>query len=833
MARTKNRFNAVQIPEPVTAGVPVKQRKSFRVALYARLSVELKSRPSESIANQLSILREFIRNKAEFAEYHEYVDSAVSGTSFDRPAFGQMMNDVREGKISCIIVKDMSRFGRDYIEASNYIETIFPFLGVRFISVSDHFDTEAEFNQNKALEIALKNLVNDMYAKDISKRVSVSRRLDMERGKFTGSNAPYGYKVDSGDALRKYVIDRDAAAVVRQIFELAADGVTLREIAKALQEYRLALPGDYLKTGNLYVENGAEAKAWYPGTISNILKNQAYIGNMVQGKRRTSLYDNEARHATDENDWIVVENTHEAIVDKELFNKVRAVMDKKVEESIFTSGRGKNLPIKEDIFAGILFCGNCGRRIPLASRILEKDGVLERQYFYSCRYNYDFGWKQCGCTIMEQELIKVVNNLLTTQIAVMTDSARTEASKDLSKKVETGKHSIWAQGGFSEGTPPYGYYRATDGSRKLLIDEEVSDNVVRIFNMFLDGKGYAGIAKTLQNEGILSPPKYRFYKAGKIELAEKAREWHYSHVKEILQGEYYIGNIVHGKQRKALDTGRKNVKTDASTWQRIENVHEPIIDKDTFYKTRERMEHIKKKHLEASKPKADVPNKPDNILVYKTKCACCGGSVLIGRHHTYSEKFYYKCKNRRKLARLCENKYSYDYSEVMDSVFSVIRQHMSLCVEKTKFVQKMNSRKENVLQYDIYTKQIAKLQNDVRRITANKSGLYEDYREQLITAEELCQYQREYESRVNEIEAQITELLHRRSLYEKEFHIDEGWEETVNKYMTKRKLTKELVDAFVSEIVFYDGNIEVKLLYDDFLKELLKVAEEREVSSNG
>ena len=106
MARTKNRFNAVQIPEAVTAGVPVKQRKSFRVALYARLSVELKSRPSESIANQLSILREFIRDKAEFAEYQEYVDSAVSGTSFDRPVFGQMMDDVREGKISCIIVKD-------------------------------------------------------------------------------------------------------------------------------------------------------------------------------------------------------------------------------------------------------------------------------------------------------------------------------------------------------------------------------------------------------------------------------------------------------------------------------------------------------------------------------------------------------------------------------------------------------------------------------------------------------------------------------------------------------------------------------------------------------
>ena len=338
-------------------------------------------------------------------------------------------------------------------------------------------------------------------------------------------------------------------------------------------------------------------------------------------------------------------------------------------------------------------------------------------------------------------------------------------------------------------------------------------NVVKdIFKMKLHGKSQDAIASELNSLGILPPAEYKASTGSNYQTCFKTKEkseWTSVMVRRILTNEIYIGNLVQGKQTT------------------------PIIDKDTFYKTRERMEHIKKKHLEVSKPKADVPKKPDNILVYKTKCACCGGSVLIGRHHTYSDKFYYKCKNRRKLARLCDNKYSYDYSEVMDSVFSVIRQHMSLCVEKTKFVQKMNSRKENVLQYDIYTKQIAKLQNDVRRITANKSGLYEDYREQLITAEELCQYQKEYECRVNEIEAQITELLHRRSLYEKEFHIDEGWEETVNKYMTKRKLTKELVDAFVSEIVFNDGNIEVKLLYDDFLKELLEVAEEREVSSNG
>ena len=477
MARKSRKNMPVAVAEPtdnLTAKAVLsmdKEAKPYQVGIYARLSFESEAnKERDTVDTQIAYIREFINGQDDMVEVCVYADISVTGTTFERPEFDRMIQDIRAGKINTVITRDLSRLGRNYVEAGNYIERVFPFLDVRYIAITDDFDTA---RPGTDLSVPLKNIVNEYY------------------------------------------------------------------------------------------------------------------------------------------------------------------------------------------------------------------------------------------------------------------------SKDLSKKVETGKHSIWAQGGFSEGTPPYGYYRATDGSRKLLIDEEVSDNVVRIFNMFLDGKGYAGIAKTLQNEGILSPPKYRFYKSGKIELAEKAREWHYSHVKEILQGEYYIGNIVHGKQRKALDTGRKNVKTDASTWQRIENVHEPIIDKDTFYKTRERMEHIKKKHLEASKPKADVPNKPDNILVYKTKCACCGGSVLIGRHHTYSEKFYYKCKNRRKLARLCENKYSYDYSEVMDSVFSVIRQHMSLCVEKTKFVQKMNSRKENVLQYDIYTKQIAKLQNDVRRITANKSGLYSDNPDEWITAEKL------------------------------------------------------------------------------------------------
>ena len=289
MARKANRFNAVA---PVQQTVDMAADKTYRTALYARLSVELHSRPSDSINTQLDIMREYVKKHPELSECREYVDSGYSGTNFERPSFNALMEDIKDGKINCILVKDLSRFGRDYLETTNFIEVILPFLGVRFISVNDHFDTDAKNNDNKALEVALKNLVNDMYAKDVSKRVSVVRRQEMERGRFVGSFAPYGYKISKDDPLRHLVIDEEAAAVVKDIFRMASDGKSLREISIVLQERNLSIPKQYLNTGHLYQEPGDEIKVWSPHTLSTILKNQAYIGNLVQGKYRTSLCDN-------------------------------------------------------------------------------------------------------------------------------------------------------------------------------------------------------------------------------------------------------------------------------------------------------------------------------------------------------------------------------------------------------------------------------------------------------------------------------------------------------------------------------------------------------------
>ena len=390
-------------------------KKIYHAAIYVRLSKEdgavasHEKTESNSIANQKSLIRDFLENKNDIEVVQEYVDDGFSGSNFERPAFQMMLEDIKKGKIDCVVTKDLSRFGREYIDSGMYIERLFPAMGVRFIAINDGIDSGEAKSQSDEIIIPFKNLINDAYCRDIS--IKIRSHLEIKR--------------KQGDVITAFV--------------------------------------------------------------------------------------------------------------------------------------------------------------------------------------------------------------------------------------------------------PYGYKKNDKDKHKLEIDVYAANVVKDIFRMKLHGKSQDAIACELNSSGILPPAEYK-----------------------------------------------------ASTGSNYQ----------TCFKTKEKSEWT---------------------------------SVMVRR----------------------------------------------------------------ILTNEVYTKQIAKLQNDVRRITANKSGLYEDYREQLITAEELCQYQKEYESRVNEIEAQITELLYRRSLYEKDFHIDEGWEETVNKYLSKRKLTRELVEAFVSEIVFTDNNIEVKLLYDDFLKELLDVAEEREVGSNG
>lgn len=408
MARTKNRFNAVNLQEEKINS----ESKCWKTALYARLSVELLNRKTESIENQLELMRKYTSAKSEFSEIYEYTDHGFTGTDFNRPGFERMMDDARRGKINCIVVKDLSRLGRNYLETSNLIETIFPFLGVRFISVNDHFDTNEENNGNKELEIALKNLVNDMYARDVSKRVSTVRKQDQLRGKFMGSNAPYGYKVDEDHPLRQLIVDEAAAEIVREIYEMVLSGTTLRQISIRLQEQKLNIPGQYFRTGHLYREPEDKITKWYIGTISNILHNQTYIGNLVQGKRKTRHYKGESRHFTEEEEWIVIEGAHEAIISKAVFDEVQKVLSRKVEISSFSSERTKDIPVKPNRYQGILYCGVCGEKLQYSSTVT-KGNDAERKYYFACEKKYDLQINaHTGIHITELTLEKILKDLI-------------------------------------------------------------------------------------------------------------------------------------------------------------------------------------------------------------------------------------------------------------------------------------------------------------------------------------------------------------------------------------------------------------------------------------
>lgn len=326
---------------------------------------------------------------------------------------------------------------------------------MRFISVNDHFDTDAKNNENKALEVALKNLVNDMYAKDVSKRLVVARKQERERGKFTGSNAPYGYKVNDDDPLRHYVIDEPAAEVVRDIYRMAADGKSLRLISLILHDRNLSIPGQYLKTGHLYQEDGDEVKIWHVGTIRNILRNQAYIGNLVQGKRRTRLCDNEKQHFTPEEEWLITDGTHEPIVSREIYDRIREIFDKKVKESTFSSERGKDTPKQDDKYFDLLFCGNCGKRLLMNLRLRKEKNGDRRVYFYQCCITYDKDHKgYCKTNIVERLLDQIVLGAIKEQAQILSDKGFTveccektfaEKMKPLEEKVLKAEQAIKKQ----------------------------------------------------------------------------------------------------------------------------------------------------------------------------------------------------------------------------------------------------------------------------------------------------------------------------------------------------------------------------------------------------
>lgn len=372
--------------------------------MYLRLSKEDGEKvESNSISNQREMINSYAK-KNHFIIIKEYVDDGYSGANFDRPNFKEMIKDSYDKKFDTIIVKDLSRFGRDYIEAGKFIQRIFPENRIRFISVNDNYDSKSADMNDTHLILPIKNFINDSYCRDISNKVKSSQKIKREKGDFISAFAPYGYN-KSEENKNKLVIDEQAAPNIKNIFDMKLLGYSSKAIADELNHLGVLTPRKYKESQGFKCNGFQNIKGgnWSAKAVNRIIENEVYIGNILQGKSITLNYKNKKQIEKDKEEWIRVENTHEAIVSKEVFSIANTMLKRDLNNS-----RGKD---KIEIFTGMLFCKECG-----SSLIRRTVKYKEREeVFYICsKYNKE---KSCSRhSIKEETLIKAVSKIIKTYI---------------------------------------------------------------------------------------------------------------------------------------------------------------------------------------------------------------------------------------------------------------------------------------------------------------------------------------------------------------------------------------------------------------------------------
>nr|WP_321153311.1 recombinase family protein [uncultured Acetatifactor sp.] len=384
--------------------------KIYLADLYIRLSKEDGDKAeSNSISNQRDLIYSFLKEKEDIQVYEEKVDDGYSGVGFNRPALISMLEDVKQGKVNCIIVKDLSRFGRNYIETGRYIQQIFPFMGVRFIAINDHYDSEHMDSQTDNIILPFKNLMNDSYSRDISIKVRSQIEVRQKRGDYIGSFPVYGYFRDQ-ERKGKLVIDYAAAEVVRDIFDMRIKGYNNRRIADYLNEHGIPSPMEYKMLLHWRYTTSFKLKAqakWSPIAVERILKNEIYTGVMVQGKEKTLNYKVKKRIKVDKKEWIRVEDTHEAIITKEVF----AIVQKLMLRDTRTAPDGKKLYL----FSGLLRCGGCG-----GNMVRKKIRSAGGEYcYYICSNNKNDKSVCSSHRIREDFLRKAVLEMLRTHLSLV------------------------------------------------------------------------------------------------------------------------------------------------------------------------------------------------------------------------------------------------------------------------------------------------------------------------------------------------------------------------------------------------------------------------------
>lgn len=394
------------------------KKKIYDTALYLRLSrddTDIDGRTkteSNSISSQRDLLRAYVQSHEDLQIFDIYIDDGYSGADFKRPEFERMMEDIQAGKVNCVIVKDLSRFGRDYIEAGRFIQKTFPAFHVRFIAVTDNYDSLSADTTDSALVLPIKNFVNDSYCRDISVKVKAHQKVKRLEGKCISAFTVYGYLKSPNDK-NQLIIDEYAADVVRKIFSWKIAGMSLGAIAKRLNALGVLSPMEYKKSLGIKFSTGFESAGtakWAAASVKRILINRVYIGYMEQGKQEKISYKVNKRIVKPEHEWIQVKNTHEAIISETDF--------KIVQELLKFDGRTSVDTNTANLFSGILMCADC--KTPMIKRVNTYKG--KKKVFYICQTKN----KSLGCTrhsIEEDVLKKILLGEIKTWIDLMASYA--------------------------------------------------------------------------------------------------------------------------------------------------------------------------------------------------------------------------------------------------------------------------------------------------------------------------------------------------------------------------------------------------------------------------
>ncbi|MFG6322866.1 recombinase family protein [uncultured Phocaeicola sp.] len=564
MARKSKKIDFVNVndlgQQTMTVSAPVKSA-CYKVGLYARLSEETEAnRERATIETQMELLRKFVAENDDMVVFKEYADISYSGTNFERPGFEEMIKDMRSGLLNCIVVKDLSRLGRNYVETGNYIERVFPFFDVRFIAVTDGYDSN---KSGEELLMPLKNMVNEMYV------------------------------------------------------------------------------------------------------------------------------------------------------------------------------------------------------------------------------------------------------------------------KDLSKKMKSAHRAYWKNGEYSSGKVPYGYVNI---DRHLYPDDKVKENVLEIYRLFLEGNSLKEITRQLNSKKILNPKSYKLIQFGHDIPEGMNTEWNSVTVRAILTNHAYVGESVHNKMSRV---NGKTVRVPKENWIIVEDTHAPLVSREDFDTIQEMLEE-NVKHFHSTHGKNGFDHARFNLIGKKIVCADCGKIMAFRTEGTRHVNKSYRCKTYLNTVKKGCTNHLVSAEAVNAAVFSEIQEHMHVCIDKEETVKRLNAKTENLKKYDLYGKEADKIRKELQKTTEVKAGIFEDYRDKLIDEEQYVQISEKYAAKIKELSARLDEMLKAQAEYSREYHINEDWKAVVQKYLTKRKLTKEMVDAFVDRVeVHEDANIVVHLIYDDVLESLKSLSAEREGGSNG